>query len=80
LHGRIPRDRVEHEKWLEQFVHYYSHQRYPTDHLGLTVIEVLNGVKPDKEKYKREKELARQKRYETNIKFEDCPFVSGLRF
>jgi len=80
LHGRVPRNKAECDKWIEEFVHYYSHQRYPTDHLGLTVMEVLNGIKPDKDKYKHEKELARQNRYETNIKFEDCPFVSGFSF
>lgn len=80
LHGRLPKNKTECDQWIEEFVHYYSYDRYPTDHLGLTVMEVLNGVKPDKDKYKREKELARQKRYETNVKFEDCPFVSGLSF
>ncbi len=82
LHGRVPKNKAECDMWIEEFVHYYSYDRYPTDHLGLTVMEVLNGVKPDKDKdkYKHEKELARQKRYETNVKFEDCPFVSGLKF
>jgi hypothetical protein len=47
LHGRVPKNKAEHEKWLEEFVHYYSHQRYPTDHLGLTPYEVLNGEERD---------------------------------
>jgi hypothetical protein len=52
----------------------YNHQRYFGEHFGLTAMEVLQGEKPNKYRFRDAIEQARQERLEKNRAFKGCPF------
>ncbi len=66
-----------HLKDLERFVEYYNHHRYPTDLFGLTPIEVVNGIIPDKNHFKEKIQRARKNRVVVNQQFNDCKITLG---
>jgi hypothetical protein len=63
-----------HLKDLDHFMHYYNNKRYPTNHYGYTVLQVLHGKIPDKKRFKNEIKLAQQQRYQENKSFNQCFF------
>jgi ACT domain-containing protein len=65
-------DSIQHFKDLERFMIYYNFERYPTEHFGLTPIEVLEGQKPHRNRFSERIMDARKKRIEKNRVFNNC--------
>jgi len=63
---------LEHEKSLVQYENYYNHERFPTDLLGYTPMEVLNGEIPNKDRFKEQIAAAKKERIKINQNFNDC--------
>jgi hypothetical protein len=80
LRGKMTQNKLEHLRNIKDFMIYYGHERYPSDHYGLTVTEVLNGEIPDKHKYQKEIRAAQLERYQFNINFNQCPTMTELVF
>lgn len=76
LRGKNAFDEIDHIKNLKQFVEYYNYQRYPSDHFGLTTLEVLHGKIPDKHFFQQQIAEAKQKRIEENRTFNQCSINS----
>ncbi len=74
LKGQITQNRKTHLQNLEQFYHYYNHERYPTEHFGFTPDEVLNGKIPNRHLFKTEIKQAQQGRIKTYQAFNACRF------
>ncbi len=74
LKGIITQNRKTHLQDLEQFYHYYNHERYPTEHYGFTPDEVLNGKIPNKQMFKIKIKQAQQDRIKANQAFNACRF------
>ena len=67
---------VEHHiKDLDCFMNYYNHERYPGDLFGYTPFQVLNGSKPNKNKFREVIKEAQQNRLIENREFNDCPIL-----
>lgn len=66
-------DISKHLKNLDQFMIYYNNERFPSEHYGLTPIEVLEGEIPNKSRFREAIVQARIERIEKNRKFNDCP-------
>lgn len=58
---------------LEQFIEYYNYQRYPTELYGYHPMQIIEGYKPDKHRFKDQIIEARLQRIKTNQQFDDCP-------
>ena len=54
---------------------YYNYERFPTDHYGLTPMEVLEGQIPNKFKFRVDIKNAQEERVKANQKFNQCPIV-----
>lgn len=74
MKGEFSLNEAMHLKGLDHFIHYYNNERYPTNHYGFTVLEVLHGKIPDKNLFKNEIKLAQQLRYQENKSFNQCSF------
>lgn len=72
LKGKHSFDQAAHLQDLQRFMHYYNHERYPTDHFGLTVLEVLHGAIPDKHRFRELIKQAQKKRILENKDFKYC--------
>ncbi|UMB52616.1 IS3 family transposase [Lutibacter sp. A64] len=75
LRGEVSRTIKNHLGSLQNFVHYYNYQRYPTDLYGLTTIEVIQGKIPDKDYFKNQIIEAKINRVTTNKAFNKCAFI-----
>jgi transposase InsO family protein len=58
--------------YLDLFVEYYNHHRFPIELLGCSPMEVVNGVIPDKYKFKKDIRIARHRRYLENKAAKFC--------
>ncbi len=75
IKGLISKDVKTHLENLKRFVHYYNHERYPTDLFGLTPMEVIDGKIPDKYYFKNQIAEAKLNRVTTNQAFNNCAFI-----
>lgn len=74
MQGRHSVNIEKHHEDLERFMDYYNYERYFGEHFGLTVMEVLQGEKPNKFRFRDVIEHARKERLEKNQAFKGCPF------
>lgn len=65
-------DLIQHLKDLQRFMFYYNFERYPTEHFGLTPIEVLEGEKPHRNRFSEQIVDERKIRIEKNRVFNKC--------
>jgi hypothetical protein len=68
-------DVEQHIKDLDNFMLYCNHERFPGDLYGYTTFQVLNGSKPDKNKFRDIIKEAQQNRLTENRAFNDCPIL-----
>lgn len=76
LKGKISKNNLIHLQNLDSFVTYYNHTRYPNDLLGLTPMEVIEGSKPDKNRYKEQINEAKLLRIQKNKTFNQCVLIN----
>ena len=74
MKGEYSLNEEMHLKDLDHFMDYCSNERYPTNHYGYTVLQVLHGKIPDKNRFKNEIKLAQQQCYQENKSFNQCSF------
>jgi hypothetical protein len=65
----------EHFKHLDEFMDYFNHERYPSEHFGLTPYEVLEGEKPNKFRFREQIKNRQKERVLENRAFNGCPLV-----
>lgn len=71
--SQITKNIKTHLNDLEQFMEYYNYQRYPTELYGYHPMQIIDGLKPDKHRFKDQMIQARIERVKTNQEFNDCP-------
>ena len=54
------------QNYLDLFEEYYNHHRFPIELHGCSPMEVVNGLIPDKYKFKKDLHIARHRRYLEN--------------
>lgn len=65
-------DQSQHLRDIEHFMEYYNFTRYPSNHYGLSVMEVLNGKIPNKNLFKDVIQQGKSKRISFNKAFNQC--------
>src|SRR5690554_323787 len=75
LQGKHSIDKEDHLKNITLFFKYYNNNRFPFEFYGLTPMEVLNGEKPDKTKYRKQIQNEQKDRLQENREFNGCPLV-----
>jgi len=75
LKKKVLTNKLEHLKSLERFEVYYNHERFPTDLIGYTPMEILFGEIPDKERFKEQITAGRKERIIVNQRFNECYIV-----
>ena len=75
LQGKHSVDKEDHLKNIKSFFTYYNEERYPFKLYGLTPLEVLNGEKPDKARFKKRIKQAQKEHLEENRSFNVCALV-----
>jgi len=75
LKGKHSLDKENHLKNITAFFNYYNDYRFPFEFYGLTPMEVLNGEKPDKTKYREQIQNAQKERLKEKREFNGCPLV-----
>lgn len=75
LRGKHSMDNEQHLIHIEEFFRYYNHSRFPSDFYGLTPIEVLNGERPDKTKFRERIKQGWKERVKENRAYNECPLI-----
>lgn len=78
LKGQLSKNNTTHLENLTRFVEYYNHKRYPSDLLGFSPMEVLQGNIPDKNRYKEQINEAKLLRIDKNKAFNRCALMNKL--
>lgn len=75
MRGKFSYDQTQHEKDLERFIRYFNFERFLCRNYGLTVLEVLDGQIPNRQRFRNEIREAGKIRIENNRTFNQCPVI-----